>query len=192
MVGLQRSLDSLCKFHKHNPRYRIAELTTCVRVCCQERARLLYSCVGLLFLSGGRATLGRSNKAIAALLCALFPVYPIETLDCRYHLQAFRHLYVLAVKHRCLELYDADTHDPIVAPVYITITQPTPTGASAASCTLERTSPCLLPPRDVIERLEVRSPRYWPLQLDRALLDSAHPDGNAKVLSCLHIIPFNT
>lgn len=140
---------------------------------------------GLLFLSGGRATLGRSNSAIAALLCALFPVYPMDTMDCRYHLQAFRHLYVLAVEDRCLELHDADTREAIVAPVRLTVTQPAAAGQRATSVTIERMSPCLLPPRDLIERLEVRSPRYWPLQLDKALLNVATPDDGAKVLSFL-------
>ena len=138
---------------------------------------------GLLFLSGGRATLGRSNAAIAALLCALFPVYPMDTMDCRYHLQAFRHLYVLAVEHRCLELYDADTDEAIVAPVHITIKQPSSSGESANSITVEQNSPCLLPPWDLIQHVEVRSPRYWPLKLEKALLNLANRNGDLEVLS---------
>ena len=136
---------------------------------------------GLLFLSGGRATLGRSNKAIAALLCSLFPVYPMDTMDCRYHLQAFRHLYVLAVEYRCLELHDADTHEAIVAPVHITISHPAQFSDTGRSSIIECSSPCLLPPHELIERLEVVSPRYWPLKLDKALLKLADACGVPKV-----------
>ena len=72
--------------------------------------------IGLLFLGGGRATLCTSNEAIGALVVALYPRFPISTSDCRYHLQAFRHLYVLAVEHRfgwtillivCVHSFDA-------------------------------------------------------------------------------------
>ena len=51
---------------------------------------------GLLFLGGGLRTLGTSNQAVAALLIALFPRFPATSADNRCHLQAFRHLYVLA------------------------------------------------------------------------------------------------
>jgi len=50
--------------------------------------------IGLLFLSGGHATLGRSNESIAALLCSLYPRFPINSEDNQYHLQPLRHLYV--------------------------------------------------------------------------------------------------
>jgi anaphase-promoting complex subunit 1 len=54
--------------------------------------------IGLLFLGGGRLTLGTSKPALAALVTALFPRYPLTPMDNRYHLQAFRHLYVLAAE----------------------------------------------------------------------------------------------
>ena len=57
--------------------------------------------LGFLFLGGGRLTLGTSKTAISALLTAIFPRFPLTPSDNRYHLQAFRHLYVLAVEARC-------------------------------------------------------------------------------------------
>eukprot|EP00775_Hariotina_reticulata_P010096 gene10096-10252_t len=51
---------------------------------------------GLLFLSAGRSSLSTSNEGIAALLIALYPVWPNSPIDQRAHLQAFRHLYVMA------------------------------------------------------------------------------------------------
>ena len=50
--------------------------------------------IGLLFLSGGQATLGRSNTSIAALVCSLYPRFPLTSEDNQYHLQPLRHLYV--------------------------------------------------------------------------------------------------
>ena len=55
---------------------------------------------GLLFLGAGSLTLGTSNECIVALLAACFPRFPLDTTDNRYHLQALRHLYVLAVRPR--------------------------------------------------------------------------------------------
>lgn len=54
--------------------------------------------LGFLFLGGCKYTLSRSPFAIACLIIALFPKFPIHSNDNRYHLQAFRHLYVLAVE----------------------------------------------------------------------------------------------
>lgn len=42
---------------------------------------------GLLFLSGGRSSLSTSNEAVAALLIALYPVWPCTPTDQRCHLQ---------------------------------------------------------------------------------------------------------
>ena len=65
--------------------------------------------LGILFMGGGRYSLSTSPSAIAALVCALFPRWPISPLENRYHLQAFRHLYALAVEPRCLETHDVVT-----------------------------------------------------------------------------------
>ena len=54
--------------------------------------------IGFLFLGGGRLTLGTSKRAVAALLASIFPRFPLGSSDNRYHLQAFRHLYVLAAE----------------------------------------------------------------------------------------------
>ncbi|CAG8704058.1 15223_t:CDS:2, partial [Cetraspora pellucida] len=67
--------------------------------------------LGFLFLGGGNFTLSTSNKAIAGLVCALFPRYSIEPYDNRAHLQAFRHLWVLAVEPRCLVLRDIEARE---------------------------------------------------------------------------------
>lgn len=54
--------------------------------------------IGLLFLGGGRLTLGTSKATLATLVASIFPRFPLTPTDNRYHLQAFRHLYVLAAE----------------------------------------------------------------------------------------------
>ena len=54
-------------------------------------------------------SLSRSNKAIACLYSAVFPLFPSSTTDTRYHLQALRHLYVLAAEPRVLVTRDVET-----------------------------------------------------------------------------------
>ncbi|KAF9581127.1 Anaphase-promoting complex subunit 1 [Lunasporangiospora selenospora] len=65
--------------------------------------------MGLLFLGGGGYTLGTSNRCVASLLCSLYPRLPFDATDNRYHLQAFRHLWVMAVEPRCLVTRDVNT-----------------------------------------------------------------------------------
>ncbi|ELW51457.1 Anaphase-promoting complex subunit 1 [Tupaia chinensis] len=76
--------------------------------------------LGLLFLGGGRYSLSTSNSSIAALLCALYPHFPAHSTDNRYHLQALRHLYVLAAEPRLLVPVDVDTNTPCYALLEVT------------------------------------------------------------------------
>jgi len=81
----------------------------------------LGSAIGLLFMGGGSCTLGREPEDIAALLTAFFPRYPSSTCDNQYHLQALRHLYVLAAQRREVEVIDVDSREPIYVPVKASI-----------------------------------------------------------------------
>ncbi|KAF9576016.1 Anaphase-promoting complex subunit 1 [Mortierella alpina] len=75
--------------------------------------------LGLLFLGGGGYTLGTSNRCVGALLCSLYPRLPNDPTDNRSHLQAFRHLWVLAVEPRCLVTRDARTGACCPVPVRV-------------------------------------------------------------------------
>ncbi|KAH9639130.1 hypothetical protein HF086_018198 [Spodoptera exigua] len=75
--------------------------------------------IGLLFLGGGRATLSTTPTAVAALLAAFFPKFPTHSEDNRYHLQAFRHLYVLAVEARLILPRDISTEKLCYAHIQI-------------------------------------------------------------------------
>lgn len=56
-----------------------------------------------------RLVAGTTDRAVAALVTSLYPIYPVEINDNAFHLQIFRHLWVIAVEHRCLSVYDAVT-----------------------------------------------------------------------------------
>ncbi len=77
------------------------------------------SAIGLLFLGGGTCTLGNEPADIAALLIAFFPRYPVFTHDNRYHLQALRHLYALAVRKRKIEAIDVDSNEKVLVPMEV-------------------------------------------------------------------------
>lgn len=75
--------------------------------------------LGFLFLGGGSCTLGTTNRCVAALLCSLYPRLPVDPIDNRGHLQAFRHLWVLAVEPRCLVTREASTGAYCPVPVTV-------------------------------------------------------------------------
>ncbi|KAJ5555529.1 hypothetical protein N7461_003999 [Penicillium sp. DV-2018c] len=113
--------------------------------------------IGVLFLGGGSYTLGTSNRAVASLICAFYPLFPTTVLDNKCHLQAFRHLWVLATEPRCLISRDLDSRRPISIPITI---------ISHEGTTNTIDAPCLLPDLSSIARIEIRGPDHWPLVLD--------------------------
>ncbi|KAL7797291.1 hypothetical protein V8C37DRAFT_370626 [Trichoderma ceciliae] len=118
--------------------------------------------IGALFLGCGTATFGSSNKAIAALLVAFYPIFPVNVMDNRSHLQAFRHFWVLAAEQRCLVAKDALTGQPVSIPVHIKMR-----GSSSIESVLYRTTPCLLPPLDQISSVTTAGgPQFWDVELD--------------------------
>ncbi|KAK2757907.1 Anaphase-promoting complex subunit 1 [Arachnomyces sp. PD_36] len=119
--------------------------------------------IGALFLGGGSYTIGTSNLAIASLICAFYPIFPTTVLDNKCHLQAFRHLWVLAAEPRCLIPRDIDTRRPLSIPISLTLKDGT-------SKTL--LAPCLLPDLSSLLTVKVRSPDYWSLTLDFSTNDS--------------------
>ncbi|KAM6598818.1 anaphase-promoting complex subunit 1 [Cannabis sativa] len=114
--------------------------------------------IGFLFLGGGMRTFSTSNGSIAALLITLYPRLPTGPNDNRCHLQAFRHLYVLATEARWIQTVDVDTGLPVYAPLEVTIKE-TDHYAETSFCEV---TPCLLPERAVLKTIRVCGPRYWP------------------------------
>ncbi|MBZ3885433.1 Anaphase-promoting complex subunit 1 [Sciurus carolinensis] len=118
--------------------------------------------LGLLFLGGGRYSLSTSNSSIAALLCALYPHFPAHSTDNRYHLQALRHLYVLAAEPRLLVPVDVDMNTPCYALIEVTYK-----GTQWYEQTKEELmAPTLLPELHLLKQIKVKGPRYWELLID--------------------------
>ncbi|GFY82115.1 E3 ubiquitin ligase [Actinidia rufa] len=114
--------------------------------------------VGFLFLGGGMRTFSTSNSSIAVLLISLYPRLPTGPNDNRCHLQAFRHLYVLATEARWIQTVDVDTGLPVYAPLEVTVKE-TEHYAETSFCEV---TPCILPERALLKTVRVCGPRYWP------------------------------
>ena len=115
--------------------------------------------LGVLFLGGGCHTFGTSDIAVASLLCAFYPLFPTSVLDNQSHLQAFRHLWVLAIEPRCLIPRDVETRRPISVPIAYTLKD----GREETA-----TAPCLLPPLDTLVSVATKSKEYWEVRFDFA------------------------
>lgn len=118
--------------------------------------------LGLLFLGGGRYSLCTTNSAIAALLCALYPHFPAHSTDNRYHLQALRHLYVLAAEPRLLVPVDVDTNTPCYALIKVTYKA----SQWSDEMTVNLMAPCLLPELHLLKEIKVKGPKYWEIMMD--------------------------
>jgi anaphase-promoting complex subunit 1 len=79
----------------------------------------IHTAIGFLFLGSGKYTFSTSNLSVAALLIALYPKFPENTNDNRYHLQALRHFYVLAIENRLLQTIDIDSGELVSVPLNI-------------------------------------------------------------------------
>jgi anaphase-promoting complex subunit 1 len=100
--------------------------------------------LGFVTLCGGRASLSRSNTAIACLVASLYPRFPAAASDNTYHPQPLRHLYALAVDFRGVEVRDVDTGEVVHAPLEVTLV-PQPGGLADPVSQLRLLAPCVLP-----------------------------------------------
>nr|XP_022333509.1 anaphase-promoting complex subunit 1-like [Crassostrea virginica]XP_022333510.1 anaphase-promoting complex subunit 1-like [Crassostrea virginica] len=121
--------------------------------------------VGLLFIGGGRYSLSTTPEAIGIMLCAFFPKFPFHSNDNRYHLQAFRHLYVLATEPRVVLPRDVDSGEPCYVPLEITFKDT----EDYTGEVFKTSAPTLLPQLDKIKEVKILGPRYWPItfQIDK-------------------------
>lgn len=118
--------------------------------------------IGLLFLGGGRFTLGQSDSAIAMMVIAFFPPFPNGASDNRAHLQAYRHLWCLAVEPRLLVVEDIETKKVSYLPIKLVRR-----GDESGSRTEEIVNaPTLLPSFSDISSLSTATERYWPSSLN--------------------------
>jgi hypothetical protein len=130
--------------------------------------------IGLLFLGGGKATLSRSNEAIAALIISLYPIFPMKTVDNKHHLQAFRHLYVLAVDtSRLIETVEVTTGENCSTNLRALMKE--------TNEWVSYTTPCLLPELDTVLKVQVESNEYYPVEIDlwEDCMNNGDPSANA-------------
>ncbi|KIJ25699.1 hypothetical protein M422DRAFT_77064 [Sphaerobolus stellatus SS14] len=116
--------------------------------------------IGMLFLGGGRYTLGTSDCAIACLVAAFYPRFPTLSHENRGQLQALRHLWVLAVEPRCLIGRDVESNEVVYLPVKVKLLD----GKQNRSAQL--ISPTLFPDINRLTSIRVDNPRYFPFVLD--------------------------
>ncbi|KAK9884562.1 hypothetical protein WA026_007405 [Henosepilachna vigintioctopunctata] len=112
----------------------------------------IHMALGLLFLGGGRYTLSNSPSSVAALVCAFYPKFPTHSNDNRYHLQAFRHLYVLAAETRLVIPRDVYLGKSCYANLRIVKTD-------GSMFTVR--APAMLPDLNSLAEIAVDDERYW-------------------------------
>lgn len=152
--------------------------------------------LGFLFMGGGTHTFSTSNSAVAALLIAMYPRFPVGIGDHRCHLQALRHLWVLAAEPCGVAAMDVDSGQPVRAPLEVTLHDAVRRagGASARASSFCTLTPCLLPSTPQLKRLQVCGPKYWP----QAIEVPNHTDASRVImvkrrLEChLHSDPHNS
>lgn len=124
----------------------------------------IHMALGFLFLGGGRFSLATSNMAIAALIIACFPKFPTHSNDNRYHLQALRHLYVLAAEPRLLMPVDVDTGRLCQVNITVRFTDT----EQYRNQSYEALAPLMLPElsklSEIIIEGDASDHRYWPVR----------------------------
>lgn len=110
--------------------------------------------LGFLFLGSGAFTFSRNKFAIASLMCALYPLFPRDPNDNRYHLQALRHFWVMAIESRLVQARDIDSGEYVQVDIQLK-------RKSGAKKTVQ--TPAIID--DDIESLEVKNDGYFPLSI---------------------------
>lgn len=122
----------------------------------------LHMALGILFLGGGRYTLNTKPASVAALIGACFPKFPTHSNDNRYHLQALRHLYILAAEPRLVIPRDVSSGSLVFAHIRLDLKET----AWYKGCTIKLKAPCLVPELELIHQIAVEDERYHPVVLD--------------------------
>uniref|UniRef100_W4VRH0 Putative anaphase-promoting complex apc subunit 1 meiotic check point regulator/tsg24 n=1 Tax=Corethrella appendiculata TaxID=1370023 RepID=W4VRH0_9DIPT len=119
----------------------------------------VHMALGFLFLGAGSFTLSRTPEAIAVLICSIFPKFPTHSNDNSYHLQAFSHLYVLAIEPSLFLPRDMDTGQLSVCEIsYQT---------KNYSNSVKTLAPCMLPELDTLKFIKMIDDSFWPMYYDK-------------------------
>ncbi|XP_030854571.1 anaphase-promoting complex subunit 1 [Strongylocentrotus purpuratus] len=118
--------------------------------------------IGLLFMGGGRYTLSTSQESVAALITSLFPCFPGNSKGNRYHLQALRHLYVLAAEPRLILPKDVETGKPCYVPLEVTLKE----SEWHDETILKLMAPCIIGELRSLKSVRILGPRYLGVTLN--------------------------
>ncbi|ESL08692.1 cyclosome subunit [Trypanosoma rangeli SC58] len=136
--------------------------------------------IGLLFLGGGQLTLSHSLSSVAALVMSFYPLWPDTSSDNKFHLQALRQLYCLAVVPRVIETIDVLTNQSVSVPIRVIVhrgrlgqTEPssvvkelwTPLPKGKENQAVRMVTPCLLPDPSTVTQIEIRSAQHHSLTI---------------------------
>lgn len=122
----------------------------------------IHMAMGMLFLAGGRCTLGNSDAAVAALLISFWPRFPTRSSDNRAHLQAYRHLWTMAVEPRLVVAQDVDTGEIAYVPTRMLSDAGETLGEEEEETT--KMTPFQLPSLERVQSIKLSSPRYFDRQ----------------------------
>lgn len=115
--------------------------------------------LGFLFLGSGQYAIKTSNlECLSYLILSVLPIYKRDA-----SLQETKHFWSMAVEPRCLVVRDAETENSISnIPIEITVRMTD----SLKEEVKELVAPCLLPDIRKIRCLRVKSPLYYPLEIN--------------------------
>lgn len=117
--------------------------------------------IGVLFLGGGTYTLGTRDIAVASLLCAFYPLFPTTVMDNQAHLQAFRHLWVLATEPRCVVCRDVETGRAVSVPIVVTMKE----AREGEEEERRLSAPSLVPELESIREIGTEAKGYWDVRI---------------------------
>lgn len=149
-----------------------------MRICRYLRSRLtqnhvlygsymaIHMALGMLFLGNCRYSFSSSPDAVGVLICALYPIYPNHSSDNRFHLQALRHLYVLAAEPRLVIPRDIETNKPVHAWILIKTIQDERHDIKSGKGVLRLRAPCLVPEVTSIVSLSLDDDRFWRIEIN--------------------------
>ena len=130
----------------------------------------IHMSIGFLFLGSGKYTFSTSNLSIASLLMALYPKFPDHSNDNRYHLQALRHFYVLAIESKLLQTVDIDTGELVSVPLEIEYKDP----LKEVNCFVDACAdiravktPIMLEDMHKISRIHLKDKKYYEILIDK-------------------------
>ena len=132
-----------------------------------------------MLAGGGRYTLNTRPESVAAMVAAFFPKFPTHSNDNRYHLQALRHLYVLAAEPRLLIPKDIKTGRIVYSYVNLEFCET----MWYPGFHLKLKAPCLLPELHLLLHVNIDDERYHKVTFDSLEALKALLEDNQGILN---------